>query len=618
MPTPSESNPTARTVALIGGAARHRTLVAAVTSSGLRAVTLRAVPEAEVPPAVALVALDGEAERLSGYRGLAALRRLGGGEGLPVILAYPGPIPPTDARPSDPAVSALAGDASIDDALAMLPSAAGSSSSERGLPFEALVARAPVGIAVLSPEGRAVHTNARFVELAGGDRSAVEASPFAGLRTPGTAGLPVDLEGLDGATWSGSVEFEWIERDRELSATVARAPDGAGWLVWVTDTTPARQLEHTLSEAARMEAVERLAGGVAHDFNNILSVITTLSDLLIRLRPEGDPDLEDLEEIFRSARRGSEITRQLSAFSRTTPAEPREIDLEAHLLANEKMLRRFLSEDVALEWALEGKVPEVRVDPTQLDQMILNLALNARDAMPGGGTLTIGATSREVDRPRDVAGLPLKAGRYAVLTVTDTGEGMDEATRSRLFEPFFTTRSWGRKSGLGLSVVHGAVRAMGGAIEVRSRPGEGTRFAILIPAIAPDQVPPADGEVPRGTETILLVEDHVELRRGMRRSLDELGYRVVDAADGAEALALVEEGGLRPHLLVTDVVMPALSGPELSTRIQALGLAVPTLLLSGYTDHPAVEQLRRSGVRVLSKPLETPDLARAVRTALDR
>lgn len=618
MPTPSDSTPPTPTVALIGWAARHPALAAAVASSGYRAVALRAVPGAEVPGSVALVALDGEAERLSGYRALAALRRLRGGERLPVILAYPGPVPPADRRPADPAVSALGGDASVDDARRMLPPAAPGAAADTALPFEALVERAPLGIAVLSPRARVLHANPRFVELAGGDRRAIDESPFGGLRLPGTAGLPVDLDTLDESGWSGRVEWEWIDGERELSATVARAPDGARWLVWLTDTTPALQLEHTLSEAARMEAVERLAGGVAHDFNNILSVITTLSDLLIRLRPEGDPDLEDLEEIFRSARRGSEITRQLSAFSRTAPAEPREIDLEAHLLASEKMLRRFLSEDVALEWALEENVPEVRVDPAQLDQMILNLALNARDAMPGGGTLTIGSTSRELDRARDVAGLPLEAGRYAVLTVADTGEGMDEATRSRLFEPFFTTRSWGRKSGLGLSVVHGTVRAMGGAIEVRSRPGEGTRFAILIPALPP-RSPDADaGEVPRGTETILLVEDHVELRRGMRRSLTELGYRVVDAADGAEALALVEEGALRPHLVVTDVVMPALSGPELSNRIQALGLSVPTLLLSGYTDHPVVEQLRRSGVRVLAKPVDTPDLARAVRAALDR
>lgn len=602
------------TIALIGGASGHRGLVSALARMGPRSVALRALPEAEVPASLAVVVLDGEAERLGGYASLSALRALPGGADLPVVMAYPGAPPSDTTRPPDRAVFYLPGDASEAEARALIERLMPGSGPS---PLEALVDQAPLGMAALDADGRVRVVNARFIELAGGDEARVRAAPFGGLRIRDHDGADSGLDDTPPGRWEGAVSVEWMEEEHDLFATLDAAPGGGHRLLWVTEATPARQLERTLSEAARMEAVERLAGGVAHDFNNILSVITTLSDLLIRLRPDDDPDLEDLEEIFRSAQRGSDITRQLSAFSRSAPGEPEVVNLDERLRTNEKMIRRFLSEDISLDWALDAEAPAIRVDPSQLDQMILNLALNARDAMPDGGTLTIGTTTRQVAERTEMAGLPLEPGAYAVLTVVDTGEGMDEATRERLFEPFFTTRSWGCQSGLGLSVVHGTLRAMGGAIRVESEPSRGTRFEIWIPAWAAAEPEPADEPMPTGTETVLLVEDHTELRRSMRRALAGLGYRVMDAADGAEALALVADGGLRPHLVVTDVVMPKLSGPELGARIRDLGLSVPTLFLSGYIDHPAVERLRRSGVRVLSKPLEPMELARAVRTALE-
>lgn len=615
-------------VAIVGNAAAHPTLTAALTRSELRPIALRSIPAPAMLSNLAIVVLDGDRERLSGFRDVDALRQSDPGRTVPILIVFAGKMPDLRGREWDGATRLLAGDASEDEVLRSLrellspPAPGGASTGGDGL-FETVVRETPVGLAVLQRDGGVRFVNSAFVEMAGRPAAVVEGAACGGLRTAGRASLP-PLEGIGPGSegWEGDVDFADADGDREFTASVRRLPrpgEEAAWLAVVREVTAIRALERGYSEAQRMDAVGQLAGGVAHDFNNILSVITTLSDLLIRLRPDDDPDREDLEEIFRSALRGSEITRQLSAFSRTGLGEPEVMDLEVRLRANEKMFRRLLSENITLEWDLRDDVPDVSADPVRVDQMILNLALNARDAMPEGGTLRIGSERRDLSEPLKVSGLTLSEGRYAVLTVVDTGEGMDDETRRRVFEPFFTTRGWGHRSGLGLSVVYGTVRAMGGSVRIDSRVGEGTRFEILIPAhVAEPEVLNADERLPRGTETLLLVEDHEELRKGMRRTLDGLGYRVVDAADGGEALALVGDGGLRPHLILTDVVMPIVSGSELSTGVHALGLSVPVVFFSGYTDHPEIDRLRRSGVRVLPKPLETRVLARAVRDTLDR
>ncbi len=383
------------------------------------------------------------------------------------------------------------------------------------------------------------------------------------------------------------------------------------------------RVAHEITDATPGHAVARLAGGVAHDFNNILSVISTLSDLLLRLKPDDDPDREDLEEIFNSAQRGSEITRQLSSFSRTGRGDPQHVVVNELLHSNEKMLRRCVGDDSSFTLALDPDAGSVWADPIQLEQMILHLALNASDAMEGGGSVRIATRLRSLTQPLQLDTGLLPAGSYVELEVTDTGEGMDAETRRRLFEPFFTTRGWGRSSGLGLSVVFGVVRGLGGGIDVSSEPGQGSTFRVLLPADAPASEPAAvvepRGRVGRGAgETLVVVEDHVELRRGLARFLREGGYHVLEADDGAAAEALFREDGVRPHLVLADVVMPRMGGRELERRVHGLGLAVPFLFFSGHTDHVEVGRLRDSGVRVLEKPLDLAQVQEVVRERLER
>lgn len=624
-PRPSD----APSVALIGDVTAHRALPDGVLRAGLRPVAFRHLPDLTRLPGVGLVVVDGDTERRSGFRAVRAICGSTASRPLPVLLVFRSTeaVVPPDA---DGPLEVLApGDSAEVAALRIRRLASGGGGAvpavrkgARDDLLETVVEETPLGLAVLGADARLRFVNPAFAAMAGAPAGALVGQGLEGLHAVGAPDRPLlDLVPTDGRPWEGDVRFPGPHGDREYSATVRRVPDTAdGALVLVVqDVSHMRMLERGLADAQRMEAVGQLAGGVAHDFNNILSVITTLSDLLMRVRPDDDPDREDLEEIFNSARRGSEITRQLSAFSRTGAGEPEELDLEAALRNNEKMFRRFLPEDVDLVWALDDDTPTVWADPIQLDQMILNLSLNARDAMPEGGTLRISTARRVLERPLDVAGSQLPSGRYAVIEVHDTGEGMDEGTRRRIFEPFFTTRGWGRRSGLGLSVVYGSARAAGGGIEVESEPGRGTCFRIYLPAH--DAVDAGEGratEVPRGDETVLVVEDHVELRKGMRRFLGELGYRVIDAADGGEALALVKDGGLRPHLVATDVIMPAVSGSELEAAIRELGLTVPVLFFSGYTDHPEVDRLRRAGVRVFPKPVDMVLLAREIRAVLDR
>lgn len=379
-------------------------------------------------------------------------------------------------------------------------------------------------------------------------------------------------------------------------AAVAREDGG--------DRTPA----DALGERSRLEAVDQLVRGVAHDFNNILSVVTTLSDLLIRLRPHDDPDLEDLEEILEAARRGSEITRLLSAFSRRRPGPPAPVPMAEYLRGQEGMLARLLSEDTELEWDLAGDDLVVRTDPTRLDQVLLPLIWRRRDALVDGGRVRIrlAPVRRTEGDAGDGRGLP--AGPFASLAVTTVPGGVSAPTDGWEEDP---------RPDPVLVAVRAAVATMGGALRSWYAAGGAQRSEMLLPVEGGGDADPRGGELPGGSETILLVEDHAELRRGMRRALDHLGYRVVDVADGAEAVALMAEGGLRPDLVLSDVVLPSLSGPELRARMHDMGLRVPILFLSGYAHHPTLEHLRASGVPVLTKPVPTPELARWVRAALD-
>jgi two-component system cell cycle sensor histidine kinase/response regulator CckA len=380
-------------------------------------------------------------------------------------------------------------------------------------------------------------------------------------------------------------------------------------------------LEDQLLQSQKMEAVGRLAGGVAHDFNNLLTVILGYNEMLRdRVRMDGLA-LEYSDEILHAAERASSLTNQLLAFSRRQVAVPRVVDLNEIVLGIDKMLRRIIGEDIQLEASLAPELPSVKVDPSHIDQVIMNLAVNSRDAMPAGGKLTIETAG--VELTKDYAGrhIGVEAGKYVMLAVSDTGSGIDEATKARLFEPFFTTKEKGKGTGLGLSIVYGIVKQNGGDILVYSEPGRGTAFKIYLPAVnaaAEALVRPGEG-APEGlaTETILLVEDDPQVRSMTRTMLARLGYSVLEAESADEALAIASGRQGPLDLLLTDLVMPRTSGTELARRVQFTHPAVRVLYMSGYTDSGVIDQgMLTADTPFIQKPFTRATLSRAVRDVL--
>jgi signal transduction histidine kinase len=387
-----------------------------------------------------------------------------------------------------------------------------------------------------------------------------------------------------------------------------------------------RSLEAQLRQSQKLEAVGRLAGGVAHDFNNLMLVINGLAELALdRVRP-GDPLRDDLESIFETGQRAASLTRQLLAFSRKQVLAPQALDLNQLVTGVSKMLRRLIGEDIELLTVLADDLGRVKADPGQIEQVLMNLAVNAKDAMPQGGRLSLSTTNAVLDenspeRPPDAA-----VGAYVAMTVTDTGCGMDTATRERLFEPFFTTKEPGKGTGLGLSTVYGIVKQSGGAISVSSAPGTGTTFTIYLPRLpdaGPDAAatagpPPAALPAAGGRETILLVEDSPPVRKLVKRLLEMAGYTVLVATNGGEALQVLEQCRGAVHLLFTDAVLPGISGPELARRAQQLRPELRVLYTSGYTQNELHRQeVLGPGVLLLPKPYTREQLCRQVRAALD-
>jgi signal transduction histidine kinase/DNA-binding LacI/PurR family transcriptional regulator len=416
-------------------------------------------------------------------------------------------------------------------------------------------------------------------------------------------------------------------RTAELAAAneaLARANEGLTEQIIERERAEEKQarLEAQLLQAQKMEAIGRLAGGIAHDFNNMLVVINGFSDLLLARAVDDDPIREDLAQIRQAGERAADLTRRLLAFSRQQVIRPSVLNLNDVISSLQPMLRRLIGEDLDLVTKLAPQLSPVRADPGQIEQTILNLALNARDAMGNGGCLTIATANVELgeDYAREHVGV--ETGPRVLLRVSDTGVGMDAATQARMFEPFFTTKPAGRGTGLGLATVFGIVQQAGGHIDVSSTPGQGSRFDIYLPPTLQPAEETAEAEsAPSsfdGTETILLVEDEPGVRRASRRFLEEHGYRVLDASDAGEALRLAELHEGEVDLVITDLVMPGMSGRELADRVAQIRPETPILYVSGYTDgEPVRSGLRDGKIPLLQKPFGADVLARKVRETLD-
>ncbi len=381
-------------------------------------------------------------------------------------------------------------------------------------------------------------------------------------------------------------------------------------------------LEEQLRVSQKMEAIGSLAGGVAHDFNNLLTVILSYTGFAMEGVREGDPTKGDLLEVKKAGEQAAALTRQLLAFSRKQILQPVLVDLNQIAAGTERMLRRILGEDIDLVQVLAPDLGLVKADPGQIEQVLMNLVVNARDAMPEGGKLTIETSNAEIDEEYAARHVAVTPGPYVQVAVTDTGSGMDAQTRARLFEPFFTTKEKGKGTGLGLSTVYGIVKQSGGNIWVYSEPGRGTTFKIYLPrdasVTAPAVKPTAVHRPATGTETILLVEDEEALRKVARRALVEAGYTVLAAANGDEAIrACVEHVG-DIQLLLTDVVMPGMSGKTLAQSLSKTQPALKILYMSGYTDNAIVRHgVLDAGTHFLGKPFTAGELLRKVRDVMD-
>jgi len=385
-----------------------------------------------------------------------------------------------------------------------------------------------------------------------------------------------------------------------------------------TTTGQLRRSEEQLRQAQKLEAVGRLAAGIAHDFNNLLSVVLSYSEELVAELPEGSASRRDAVEIMRAGERAAELTRQLLIFSRQQMLAPKILDLNALLTNLGRMLTRVVGEDITLDLVAAADLGRVKADPGQIEQVLMNLVVNARDAMPDGGALTIETHNVDLDDAYAREHLHVEPGPYVMLSVSDTGVGMDRETQTRIFEPFFTTKGPGRGSGLGLSTVFGIIKQSQGSIWVYSEVGRGSTFKIYLPRVdAPSERPPDADRIVGGTETILLVEDEPQVRAVVRRALERAGYAVLVAQDPDDALRLCE--ARQPiDLLLTDVVMPHMNGRELAERVRSRYPATKALFMSGYTDDAILRHgVLDAGVPFLQKPVTPALLARRVRETLD-
>jgi PAS domain S-box-containing protein len=492
------------------------------------------------------------------------------------------------------------------------------------------IEQAPALVMLTDREHRVHYVNAAFETITGYSRAQVLGLDARGLGA-GSDDVPAYREATEalssGGTWSGvltgrRMDGSPVEEEAVISSMIDDRGDVTGYVTVARDVTRERALEAQLLQAQKMEAVGQLAGGIAHDFNNLLTAIRGYGELLGQGLSEGDPRRADLDEILRGADRAAELTRQLVAFSRRQILLPSVLDVAVIVEGIVPMLRRLLGEHIALVTHGQPDQGRVMADASQLDQVIVNLAVNARDAMPDGGTLTIETANVELDAAYAAAHADATPGPHVLLSASDTGVGMDPETRAHAFEPFFTTKQPGKGTGMGLATVYGIVKQSGGTIDLCSEPGLGTTFRIYLPRIEQEATVVAEAVTVRsatsGSETILLVEDNAAVRAFARRVLGAQGYTVLEAASGTEALSLAASQNGSLDLLVTDVVMPGMQGHQLAGQLRADRPDLRVLYVSGFTEKSVISRgILGQEVVFLPKPFTAEALGHAVRDAID-
>jgi len=492
---------------------------------------------------------------------------------------------------------------------------------------------APVGIVHVGLDGQWLRVNQRICALLGYSREELQSSRAQELTQPEDAAEDTEsFRRTLTATVSHHVVDEKQYRRGDGSALWARINisvhrDSAGqaqhFIAVLEDITERRTLEGQVRQASKLEAIGGLAAGIAHDLNNLLSVILGYSELLTADLKEGDPLRADLGEIEAAGLRAVDLTHQMLAFSRQQVLQPKIIDLSEIVRGMERMLRRLIGEDVELVAMCAPQPAKIVVDPGQMEQVIMNLVVNARDAMPKGGKLTVATSEIVFDAAYAASHVGVAAGPHVLLTVSDTGTGMAPATLARMFEPFFTTKEIGKGTGLGLATVFGIVNQSGGTIAADSHPGKGTTFRICFPASDQTAVPltslaTSDRRPARGSETILLVEDDAGVRGLACNILRKYGYEVLEAQSGGDAFLLCEQQATKIHLLLTDMVMPRMNGRELAKRLLAVRPSMKVLFMSGYADDAVMLHGPLDPTfEFLQKPITPEMLARKVREVLD-
>jgi PAS domain S-box-containing protein len=492
--------------------------------------------------------------------------------------------------------------------------------------YQTLVEHANDSVFLLDPTGKILEVNRRGEQMLGRPREQIVGLRYEEFMLPAERRRFQRML-VEDAARSDNVRLAGRNKSviyADISTSVFEIDGGRIVLFLAHDVTERNRLEQQLRQSQKMEAIGRLAGGVAHDFNNLLTIISGYSEMMLESLGPGDSARDLLCEISKAGERAASLTRQLLAFSRQQVLEPKVLDLNGVVADAERMLRRLIGEDIELVSILDPMLAPVRVDMGQIEQVILNLAVNARDAMPQGGKLTIETKNVTFDESVAVIRPDMQPGCYVLLAVSDNGCGMDEQTKAQIFEPFFTTKEVGKGTGLGLATVYGIVKQSGGHIDVYSEQRHGTSFKVYLPCA---DAPPgskrglsADGtRSPRGTETILVVEDEAAVRLLTRHALQMAGYTVLDAGNAADAIQLSEQHGGSIDLLITDVVMPQMGGRALAGNLAAARPKMKVLFVSGYTSDTVVRHgVLMGGVDFLQKPFTPTSLGRKVREVLEK